>query len=320
MNINKNNAFKLIFSSMLCTSLVACGSSKEEIIEDVIEDTLNGAVINASNYQDIMQNGIINSAKITAGLMFAGNEIDTSVMVVSDSTENSFTYDCDNPNGTLIVTKINETTEQWYFDNCHITGYEPDSSYNGSVIINSVIHSGAYSDIGSYDADWRISQTVTLNNFTQISPINSGDINTSNGGFTLDTSNDLTTELNISTMSSTDLVIDSVDATSGVATTYDFSNIYYDLQEDIFDKSLKTDLDFIAEITDIGDLQMTTDPELVYDTNEILQSGTITITTGNSSAKMVALGNNSVEISLDANNDGYYEINVPSNWTNLYED
>ena len=316
MNTNKNNSFKLICSGMLCASLVACGSSKEEIIED----TLNGAFINASNYQDIIQDGIINSSKLAAGLMFAGNEIDTSVMVVSASTENSFTYDCDNLDGTVTVTKIDETTEQWDFDDCHITGYEPDSSYNGSTTINSVIHSGAYSDIGSYDADWSVSQTITLNNFTQISPINSGDIHTSNGGFTLDTSNNLSDELNISTMSSTNLVIDSVDATSGVTTTYDFSDIYYDLQEDIIDESLKTDLDFIAEITDIGDLQMTTDPELVYDTNEILQSGTITITTGNSSAKMVALGDNSVEVSLDANNDGYYEINVPSTWTNLYDD
>ena len=314
MDTNKNNAFKLLFSSMLCASLVACGSSKEEIIEGVIEDTLNGAVINASNYQDIMQNGVINSAKLAAGLMFAGNEIDTSLMTVSAETASSFTYDCDNLDGTVTVTTIDATTERWDFDDCHITGYEPDSRYDGSTTINSVIHSGDYSDIGSYDTDWSVSQTVTLDNFTQTSPIDGGDTNTSHGSFNLDTSNDLTTELNISTMSSTNLVIDSVSATSGETTTYDFSDIYYDLQEDIIDESLKSDLDFTADITNIGDLQMTTEPALAYDTDDLLQSGTITVTTGNSSAKMVAIGGNDVEISLDPNNDGYYDYTVSSTW------
>ena len=317
MNINKNNAFKLIFSSMLCASLAACGSSKEEIIEEVIEDTLNGVTINASNYQEVMQKGIIDSAKITAQLMFAGNEIDTSLMTISGTTESSFIYDCDNIGGELEVTTIDANTEQWDFDDCHITGYEPDSRYDGSVTINSTINSGDISDIGSYDTDWSVSQAVSMINFTQTSPIDGGDANTSNGSFNLDTSNNLLDELNISTMSSTSLIIDSVDASSGATTSYVFSDLYYDLREDIIDESLRSDLDFTADITNIGDLQMTTDPALVYDTNEVLQSGTVTVTTGNSSARMVATGDNNIEISLDIDNDGNYDVNVPTTWTNI---
>lgn len=315
MNIKKNNASKLIFSGMLCTFLVACGSSKEEIIQGVVEDTLNGITLNAGNYQEVMQTGVIDSAKLAAGVMFAGNEVDTSLMTIQSATASSYIYNCDNTSGKLTVTKIDDTTEQWDFENCHITSYDPDSMYDGSALITSDILTGDFDDIGSYDHDWSVSQTVTLSNFTQTSPINGGDANTSNGTYTLDSSNSLTTELNVSTMSSTSLIIDSMDSTTFETTTYTFSDLYYDIREDIIDESIQSDIDFTAEITDIGDIQVTTDPALVYDTNSVLQSGTLTATTGNSSAKMTATGNDNVTISVDTNNDGDFEFNVNTTWS-----
>lgn len=315
MNINKNNTSRLIFSSMLCASLVACGSSKEEIIQEVVEDTLDGITLNAGNFQEVIETGVIGSAKLAAGVMFAGNEIDTSLMTIRSSTESSFTYNCDNTSGTLTVTKIDDTTEQWDFSNCHITSYEPDSSYDGSALIDSDIITGDFDDIGDYAYDWSVSQAVTLTNFTQTSPIDGGDAVTSNGSYILDSSNDLTTELNISTMSSTSLIIDSMDSTTLETTTYTFSDIYFDIREDIIDESLQSDLDFTADITGIGDLEITTDPALVYDTDSVLQSGTMTASTGNSSARMVASGDDDVTISIDTDNDGNFEFNVDTTWS-----
>lgn len=309
MTINIHRTPKLIFAGMLCASLTACGSSKEEIIEEVVEDA-----INAGNYQEILSTGVLETAKLAAGVMFAGNEIDTSIMTLDSATESSNVYRCSNTDGLLEVTLIDDTTEQWDFDNCHITYYDSDSAYDGRVLIDSEIISGDYEDIGDYNANWSVSQYVTFTNFTQTSPIDGGKANTSNGSIILDSSNSLDTELNIATMSSTNLIIDSADTTTLDTTTYTFSDLYYDLREDIIDESLDADLDFTAEVSGIGEIQVITDPILEYDTDGLLQDGMMTVLSGNSALSMVATGNDTVDISLDANNDGTYEFTISQDW------
>lgn len=306
---------QLLLPGILATTLVACGGGGGN--EVATESPLNGIAISATNYQGVLQNGILGSAKAVTNLMYAGNEIDLSNLSTTASTSNSITYACDNNSGTLRRITLNSNTHQWVFNNCHITNSQPSTRYDGTMVTNTVMNSGTLSDVGDLSKDWDTSQVVTLTNFTQQSPINGGDRLTSNGIINVDTSNNLSLDLNRITLSSTSLIIDSINESSAQATSYAFSNLYYDLQEDIVDKSAQNDLDFTAKITDIGDLKLTTGPQLVYDRNELLQSGTVTATTGNSTARLVAIGNDSVEISLDSNNDGVYEITVPSNWSTL---
>lgn len=314
MKININNTNKLLLSSALCTTLVACGGSTEQIIEDA----LNGLSLNSSNYQSFVQTGVGGSATIVSQLLFATNEIDTSELIVSSYTDNSYTYNCHNQGGTFVKTTIDDDTLKMDFSNCHITDYEPDSKYDGSMTISTVVNSGSLSEVGDSDYDWDITQTINLDNFVQTSPIDGGDSNTYNGDTTIDTSNDSADNLNVITMSSTNLLVDSIDASSSSVTSYSFSDLFIERKEDTSDESSVADLDFTAEISDIGDIQVTTDTALVTDSSGLLQSGDLVTTTGNSSIKMVAIGNDNVELSLDYDNDGSYDGSVSTTWASVY--
>lgn len=309
MKFTETGIHTSLMIGVLSLGLTACGSSSDN--DDTDTGGLNGITIDANNAELVLQTGLLGAADSATNIMFAANEIDTSRLAVLEFTEDSFTYGCDNADGTLVLTTLSSDTQRWDFSNCHITEYDPDSSYDGRMTTSTTVNSGTTPVFVDYSTDWDISQAVTFENFAQRSPIDGGDTLTANGSANLDSSNNVALALNRNTMSSTNLTIDNSDADSGAVTTYTFSDIYFDFQEDTDNGSQKNDLDFTADITGIGDLQLTTDPELIYDENEDLQAGAMVATTGNSSIKITATGNDVVTVDLDVNNDGNYDLTIP---------
>ena len=115
-------------------------------------------------------------------------------------------------------------------------------------------------------------------------------------------------------MRSSNLTFDST-SVADVTSVYAFSDLYYDLQENIDTEYLQSDIDFTANITGIGDAELITTTPLQFNETGVLLSGTGIVNTGNSNARMVATGNDNIEISLDPENDGSYESPISTTWS-----
>lgn len=315
MNINKQSSYKLLLTGLLGTSLAACGGSSK-----TVEDLIEGLVVDSSNYEEVFQTGLVGSAQLIGQLLYAGNEVDLEQMTVLEESENSAKIACDNVGGTLLITQVDSDTRSLDFDDCNITYSEPSVKYDGKATVSTVVNSGSLDDLGSYDTNWSATQTVLVENLSQTSPIVGGDTNTSSGNLIINASNDTSTGLNSIKMTSSDLIIDSKDADSGEVKSYAFSDLSYDIQENTTSEMYSTDLDFTADITDIGYLQLTTTDALTFNSAEVLQSGAVTVSTGSSAVKAVAQGSDVIEVSLDTDNDGDFEFSTSTTWSSIAGD
>ena len=314
MNNRIKTSSKLIMASILSTILVACGSGGGTDTGATNTTGLNGIVINNSNYESAFKTGVTGSFNLALNLMFSGDDIETDNLVLSSFTSTTRNYDCYNQGGTMQKTELGNNTTELVFDDCLITEFGSSSHHQGITTIKTVLNSGDGNNLDSYLHNWDITQTVTFNDYTETSPAVNGTSVRANGGMILESSNNLEDEVNRTAMRSTNLVLDSTDV-SDVVTTYAFSDIYYDLQEDIVDDSLQSEFDFTANITGLGDVDMVTNPVLQFDDVGTLLSGSGFVTTGNSVGRMVATGNDNIEISLDPENDGTYESPILTTWS-----
>ena len=94
---------------------------------------------------------------------------------------------------------------------------------------------------------------------------------------------------------------------------YTFSDLNYLSVEDHGNDILELGLDFTAEHSDFGNMQMITFPILSIE-SDLLQSGAVTLSTGASAVKLEAIGGDNIAASLDADGDGTYDLTLPS-WT-----
>lgn len=312
--------YKLLLSSILCATLAACGSGGGSDTSAISSGGLNGIVITSNNYQSAFRTGVTGSFKLALKLMFAGSIVDTSRLILSSNIANTLTYACDNQSsGTLQVTDLGNNTKEWVFDDCQVGDNATGTHYQGIAVVETIVNSGNESNIGSNLDDWNITQYLAFSNFIQTYPVVNGSSSRANGNIVLETYNDVVADVNSSTMRSTNLMLDSTNV-SDVTTNYSFSDIFYDLKEDLSDESLQSNIDFTANITGIGDIELMTNPVLQFDNEGTLLSGTGYVTTGNSKAQMSATGNDTVSIALDADNDGMYETSIPTTWCVLLGD
>ena len=304
---------KLLLSAVILSTLTACGSGGSGTTTPT-PTGLNGIVINNSNYQSAFQTGVTGSFKLALQLMFAGSNIDTSRLILSSNTTSTLSYACDNQGGTLQVTNLGNNTEEWVFSDCEIADVSPSTHFQGIATIESILNSGDENNVGSYLHNWDLTQNIAFSNFIQTYPSVNGPSSRANGNIVLDSSNNLTSRINRSAMRSSNLTFDST-SVADVTSVYAFSDIYYDLQENIDTEYLQSDIDFTANITGIGDAELITTTPLQFNETGVLLSGTGIVNTGNSSARMVATGNDNVEISLDPENDGSYESPISTTWS-----
>lgn len=332
MNIQLKLPYKILSTSILCSVLTACGGggSDGSIDDGIVDDGTNNpsgvsaGTIDSSNYLSVFQTGVTGSAKLLQKVMFTGDDIDPEILMILNSTATSRTYACNNTGGTILVEEVDSETQAWSFNNCHITSYTPDTRYDGTATVVTTMSTGLVDDLGSYLHDWSAIQTLAFNNYTETSPITGGSSSTSNGIVILGSSNDLIAQSYHSSLStSTSFSIDAIDA-SGVATSYNFSDIFYSLFEDTSDDTVISDLEYTANISGIGDIEVTTNTPLPvigtlwFDADGILTSGAGVVTTASSTAKMVSTaGYDSVEITLDPENDGSFEAPILTTWTAL---
>jgi hypothetical protein len=321
MNFKIKKSYKLFLAGLLCTTLTACGGGggSDPVISNN-NNGLNGVVINNSNYESVFRTGVTGSLKLTLQLIFAFDNIDTSrLILLPSSSSNTTAYQCDNPSGTLQVTDLGSNTKEWAFDDCQILDIATGTHYQGIATIETVLNSGLASQVGFEEFDWSQTQYFAFSNFIQTYPVINGPSRRANGNTIIETTNDTAQDLNRTTaMRSTNLQFDEI-AVSEAVTNYTFSDFYYNLQEDTADEDLRSTMDFTANITGIGDIDVITNPMLQFDDIGTLLSGTGFVTTGNSVARMVATGGDDIEISLDPENDGVYESPISTTWATIHD-
>lgn len=315
MNNKIKTSYKLLLTTVILSTLTACGSGGGADTSVVTgTPSLNGIVVNNSNYESAFRTGVTGSFKLALQLMFAGNKINTSRLILSSNTTSTFSYACDNQGGTFQVTDLGNNTEEWVFSDCEIAEVSPATHYQGIFTIEHITNSGEEADVGSQLHNWNVTQNIVYNDFIQTYPSVNGPSSRANGNVVLDSSNNLTSRVNRTAMRSSNLTIDST-SVADVTTTYAFSDIYYDLQDNLDTDYLQSDIDFTANITGIGDAELMTSSPLQFDDVGVLLSGTGIVDTGSSKARMVATGGDNVEISLDPENDGTYESPISTTWS-----
>ncbi|MGB1309777.1 MAG: hypothetical protein ACPG47_01135 [Leucothrix sp.] len=311
MNFKKQSSYKLLLAGITCVTLTACGGSDETVIQPT------GLIVDSSNYQSAFRTGVAGTTKLSLKLMFAGNDIDPDDLTLQSSTATSKNYACDNVGGTIEITQLNSDTQEWVFNNCHTTE-TPTNRYHGTTTMKTVVNSGMAANVGSYLHDWNITQTIALNNFSQTSPITNGENSTANGTIEMTSSNSLTNNRFSTTMTSNDLSFAVVDASSAT-TNYDFSDMFYSLDEDTTAaEKVTSDIEFVGNISGLGEVSLDTNPALVFDSNGKLESGAGTVKVGQSAGKLVGTGNDGVAISLDPENDGTFEAAISTTWSAIY--
>jgi len=346
MKIQLKLAHRIIFTSIFCGALTACGGSDGDHFDKGTEGTdytivegssydsslLKAGTINSNNYLSVFQEGVSGSAELLRNVMFTVDVIDTDALMVLDASKvGSITYACDNIDGTMRVDQVDGGTQMWVFDHCHMTKLMPDTLYHGAVTIVTTMSSGSFANVGSYDHDWSAHQLLIFDNYTETSPSIGGSSVTSNGKAYLSSSNDITTQkyMNVlSNWSSWDdsetglLSIDSVNP-SGVATSYEFGDISYVFSENS-DATVYSSLEFTADISGIGSLDMTTKLTspvvglLKYDVDGNLISGAGLVRTASSTAKIIStVPGGNVEVFIDSENDGSFEAPILTTWTAL---
>ena len=324
MIINKKLA-SLTLSSIVCASLTACGGGSSN--NDTSGINFNGGVeeiigiaISQSNAEEVIANGIASPIKLTSDLLYFGNELDIDSLEIDSSTDNSATYNCgpETSDGTVTITEVGETTTTSSslvvnYDNC----IQDDVHFHGEAAIQLTMQSGTLADYGSYDDNWSATQNSSLTNLERTAPVSNGTTNLINGDITIESSNIASTQVFQDHLTSSNLSYD-VTASDASVSTYDFSNLSFVSTEDGVNNTSVLAINFIADHSDIGEMQMVTDTALTLESS-VLQSGEVVFTTGTSSLLLEAVGNDNIDVSLDLDGNSTYDVTLSSTtWSDFF--
>jgi hypothetical protein len=317
MIINKK-PLSIILSSTLCLTLAGCGSSSSS--DEIIEDVLSGIAISAGNVDDIISEGLVDTHLFAADLLNLGNDVDTDFLGVDldSSTDVATTYFCDTE-GKVTVTELAETTstESYVginYDNC----VQNDVHYHGDVTLQTFMDTGSLSDFNDFDIDWSATQHATLTNLERTEPVSSGATNLINGDITVVSSNDFDNQTFKDQLTSSNLSY-VVTASDNSESSYNFSDISYQTITDYANDDYMLGLDFSAEHSSFGDIHLVTEPKLSIESG-LLESGEIVFTTGTSALLLEATGGDNVTVSIDVDNNGSTDFEIPSTtWSQLTE-
>ncbi len=325
MFIRKKSLIPAFSMLALGITLISCGGSGGS----TPTVTLNGIVIDANNYESVFRSGVALSADIIEDLINLGDEVDPSTLDVLQTNGNVTSYRCSNQDGTLQITQVNTSTIELVFTNCDLPKNSPTTRYNNKVVVKILSSSGDVDQIPNVNFNWNLTQKATFTDLT-LSNTGSGPVHGGrsasrqanqtiifNGDAVVLQSNNIASSLVHNKLTSSNLVVDNTDI-SGNQLTYQYSQILYDTLSNYSNDDTNIDYDFTANITDIGDIQLTTNPVLRFVTNVVvLDSGSAVLTTGNSTVKFEGTGNNAVDVSLDPENDGTFEAPISTDWNQL---
>ena len=147
--------------------------------------------------------------------------------------------------------------------------------------------------------------------------MSNGTTNLINGNITIESSNIASTQVFQDHLTSSNLSYD-VTASDASVSTYDFSNLSFVSTEDGVNNTSVLAINFIADHSDIGEMQMVTDTALTLESS-VLQSGEVVFTTGTSSLKLEAEGNDNIDVSLDLDGNSTYDVTLSSTtWSDFF--
>lgn len=339
---SRNSYHNLLIILVTCFFLSACNSNDDSLPLDTIE--LNGIVINSDNFETVFRTGLVNSGKITNALSYALTSLASSDLSLftelPQNDSNTTSYECNTYDlgfardsgqaGTLKISNSEPDTQEWLLDDCYINS--TNQSYSGKFSVRTTVNSGNISEINNSDRsdyNWSVTRTFSLVDFYIPEANWSGLSYSHSGDFEITSSNNTTNFSTRTIISSPNLSVDE-ETNSGVIINYSYTDLSRDslLQYLSADRSqldiTSIDYEFLANISNIGDIQMTMDSALVLKDRVLLRSGTGSISTGKSTAKFVSIGvdgdsfgSNDIEISLDPENDGTFEDPILTSWLNL---
>lgn len=323
---------KLLF--ILAFISIVLSSCKSNDDTSILVDELDGIAINSSNYETVFTHGVVNSAKLSGALSFSLDRLlsndPAALLTVQQSQTDSITYDCiglsvrtsARSRGTLKVVTINENTEEWHLDGCLLGNY----NNTGKLLVKTTINSGILAEINSsnrFDYNWSVTRHITLTNYRN-------DLYWSNeqffynGEVVVTWTNDLVNASVHNTIASSNLIGESdTNAGSGNEFKYLFTHLLRDEVRKAASSIL--DYDFVANITNIGDIQLTVAPSLEFASGSDLIEGSGLLTTGASTLKFKGVGVGSstgagghdLDIYIDPENDGTFEEPIASSWYDL---
>ena len=316
MTIKLHSLFRyltIIFSSLLATSCLNDNNDPQT--------QLSGVVIKGDNYRPILTVGYNDTANRLSELMDSGNGVKTTNLTILRQAENLTEYYCDNPNGTLVITKTNPNTEKFVFNDCKIEINNKTNQFDGISHIKTSINSGLEAHIGSSDNSWNITRDITFENFSQTLTIKKGRQlieevieNLSNGVIVVDSSNDALNSLETRTLKSSNITIVTTE-TDGNKITRELSDVYYDTFINHTTGNKEIDLDLGGEITTIGTLLLKTVKPIELASNNEPLSGSAELSTGASTLKFTTEGH--LRVSIDSENNGDFEVLPVDIWGNI---
>lgn len=332
-----------------CFFLSACNSNNDSLPLDIAE--LDGIAIDSSNYESVLRSGLISSERLLHGLSFSLDgltRVDLNLFQeVQQSEQNLKSYNCPmsiGPGelGTLKITTVDSNTQEWLLKDCNVEN-NYDQTFTGKFLVKTIINSGNIADIDSVDRwtfDWAVTKDFSLTEFIikQSFWSGGGENYTYNGDIVITQSSNNTTGFSSQDiLESSSLTVNKITFT-GLETDYTFKDLKRDavniyLSPDILDFDYaQLDLDFSANITDIGDINLMTDSALVFqEWSGILHGsyygitdGSGLIDTGASAVKFVGMGiedagfgTDDLEIYLDPENDSTFKDPILTSWSSL---
>lgn len=332
---------QLIGGLIISLLLSAChNKDTPEELEGMVMNTpieLNGVVINSSNYQAVFQKSVIASDRLLESLsrsMLHTLKYDLSSLQVASQTSSNTTYDC-NATSSVQIATIEDNTERWVFSDCfHAAGNFTyyGQTYNGKITVVTTIVSGNRAEIYSQDSinyNWTIKRAISFENFEVSGENITGNNFLHNGDLVITVSNDAITNLRRRVITSTNLVSVETES-SGSQIEYAFSSLSNDFLGPLSNATgipWELDFDFLANITNIGDIQFVVDTPLKIVDGYYLIDGNGTIDTGTSTAKFTGIGTGhsctgisfcqDIELSLDPESDGVFEEPLTTSWVSL---
>ncbi len=319
MHIRKKSLLSALSIIAFGTAVVSCGGSGGS----TPAATLNGITIDANNYEAVLRSGVVASADTLEDLINLGDEIDPSTLDLFQINNNVSSYRCNNQDGTLQYTQINPSTIELVFTNCDLPRNSPTTRYNNKVVVEVLSSSGNVDQIPDINFNWSLTQKATFTDLTLSDPVTGGvarEVNQTivyNGDAVVLQSNTMASSSLHNQLTSSNLTVDNTDS-SGNQVSYQYSQLLYDTLSNYSNDNTDIDYDFTANITGIGDIQLTTNPVLKFVTNAAtLDSGSTVLTTGKSTVKFEATGNNAVDVSIDPENDGTFEAPITTDWNVL---
>jgi len=286
--------------SLSIVVLTGCGGGGESTPE-----SLSGITITSSNAETTIQSGVTNTTKLVGELLDFGGDININSLEQIAGTPNSITYKCGTEGTIVVVDTLTATTisssRSITYNNCVHSGVH----YHGHVSLQNTMLTGTLENLGSYNHTWSAKQTASLSNLSRTAPTSGGTSNIINGDVVLESSNNTNTQIFNDKLTSSNLSFDVIAADTSES-SYDFSNLSYKSVEDDSSNTFKLTLDFIANHSEVGHMQLVTEPVLSVESG-LLQSGAATFTTGSSTVQFEGIGGNNIRVLLDTDNNGTYE-------------